>query len=289
MSAKKYSDPPEKLEFGSFEHLEWGQVALFKQTELLESVKDKLQVAEDHRGMAIAFTLNSIIETSRSILLICRHNVRDTYALSRTLFDATLNIGHYSIDSDLVQKAIKHASQKSFRDLFREVNLQKGTTINNISDIDNFPIPDGLKEAFNEFTNSKNKEIREWSPESKMNVFKKIHLISSEIDESIGNVLNFCLFSIYRHSSEVIHGTLFGSFFGLGFNLIDKTNNVKNPKEHEKYIYNMNAYLMHVLNLLLETSLKIVNQNYPIPDTLKSSRGYTNHLSKMATNSKTVD
>ena len=285
MNTNKYNDPPEKLKFGSFEHLEWGQVALFKQTQLLEKVKNKFQDAEDHRGMSISFTLNSIIETTRTILLISKRNVRDSYALSRILFDATLNIGYYSINDELVRKAINHASQKSFRDLFRDINLEDGTVINSFNGINDFTIPKKLKEALYEFTNSKNKEIREWSPESKMNVFKKIELISSEIDEDIGSVLNFCLFSIYRHSSEVIHGTLFGSFFGLGFNLIDKANIVKNTEEHQNYIYSMNSYLMHVLNLLLESSLKMINLNYPIPKILKSSRGYSNHLSKMTTKS----
>ena len=38
---KKYKDPPKYIPFGSKEHLEWGQVALFEQTKILQEVHDR--------------------------------------------------------------------------------------------------------------------------------------------------------------------------------------------------------------------------------------------------------
>lgn len=278
--AEKYDDPPEHVPFGSREHLEWGQVALFEQTKLLEQVHNRIIDSKDSRSIAMATTLSSIFETSRSILLLCRENVRDSYALSRILLDSTLNLAHYAIDEDLVEKAIRYSHQKSFRDLFREIDLEDFQIKTNLKNVNNIPLPKKLMEAYDEFTSSKGHELRHWSEESKKSAFKKIEIISLEIDEGIGQVLNLCLFSIYRHASEIIHGSLFGTFYGMGLTL-PGTEMVRNKEQYQNHVNNMNSYLMSILNLLLESALRIVNSCYQIEDILKESRELNNHLSSM--------
>ncbi|GAB5419135.1 MAG: hypothetical protein Crog4KO_06430 [Crocinitomicaceae bacterium] len=278
--AENFDDPPENVPFGSREHLEWGQVALFEQTKLLEQVHNRIIDSSDSRSIALATTLSSMFETSRSILLLCRNNVRDSYALSRILLDSALNMAQYAIDEELVDKAIRYSHQKSFRDLFREIDLEDFQIKTNLNDVNEIPLPKNLMEAYEEFTSTKGHELRHWSEESKMSAFKKIEIISTEIDEGIGQVLNLCLFSIYRHASEIIHGTLFGTFYGMGLTL-PGSEMVRSKEEYEDHVNNMNSYLMSILNLLLESTLRIVDSCYPIEDVLKESRELNSHLSSM--------
>lgn len=278
---------PDHIIFGSKEHLEWGQVALFEQTKLLEKAHIKIVNSSDSKSIALGISLMSMFETSRSILLLCRNNVRDSYALSRTLLDTTLNMALYSIDNNLVDKALRHAQQKSFRDIFRRIDLNDYAIKSDLKNIEGIVIPNKLKEAYHEFTSNKGKELRNWSDESKTNVFKKIQIVKKEIGEDIGNVLNFCLFSIYRHASEIIHGTLFGTFYGFGFELVNGIG-VKNSEEYQNYIFQMNSHLMSVLNLLLESTLKIVNSCYPIIEIIEHSRSLNNELNEMTKLSSSI-
>jgi hypothetical protein len=285
--SKKHKDPPKHIPFGSKEHLEWGQVALFEQTKILQEVHDRLLDSKDSKKMIFAMSIISIIETSRSILLLARTSVRDSYALSRILLDATLNIGYYSVDDEMIQKAIKYSHQKSFRDLFREPDTESLESTTKLENIENISLPPNLKKAFDEFTSRKGNEIRNWYGEPRDNVKKRIEKIEAKHGEGTGKVLNLCVFSIYRHASEIIHATFFGTNYGIGFTNANG-NYPKNKEQHLEYIYSMNSYLMSILNLLLESVIIIVNKDFPMTDLIKSSRELTNHLNELTTNANTV-
>lgn len=280
MKKNKYKDPPKNIKFGSKEHLEWGQVALFEQTKILQQVHDRLLDPEDSKKMIMAMSLISFCETSRSILLLARTSVRDSYALSRILLDATLNLGYYSVDEKIIDKAIKYSHQKSFRDLFREIVANSLTTKSKLDDFSSITLPKNLKDALDEFTSRKGNEIRNWYGEPRDNVFKRIEKIESVHGKGMAKVLNLCVFSIYRHASEIIHATFFGTAYGIGF-----TNaNGEYPKSDEDYriyLQNMNSYLMSILNLLAETCLRIIHSSFPMDDLFEKSRGLNNHLTEM--------
>ncbi|MDT0644953.1 DUF5677 domain-containing protein [Zunongwangia sp. F363] len=279
----KYNDPPDSIIFGSKEHLEWGQVALFEQTKILQEVHDRLLDPKDSKKMIMAMSIISIKETSRSILLLARNSVRDSYALSRILLDATLNLGYYSVDDKMIDKAIKYSHQKSFRDLFRDIDPSTLEAKSRLTEISDFKVPNNLKKAFEEFTSKKGNEIRNWYGEPRDNVYKRIEKIEKVHGKDMGKVLNFCLFSIYRHASEIIHATFFGTNYGIGFTNT-REEMPKNDEEYKIYIYKMNSYLMSVLNLLIETSIRIIDYDFHMEDLVEKSRGFTNHLTELTTN-----
>ena len=287
MTKKKYDDPPKSVPFGGKEHLEWGQVALFEQTNLLQKVHDKIIDPKNHKAMIMAISLISIHETTRSILILARTSVRDSYALSRIILDAVLNLAYYSIDDKMIDKANKHSHQKSFRDLFRTIDQENLSSISTLPDIEDFKLPQNLQKALDQFTSRKGNEIKNWYGEPRDSVFKKIEKIEAEFGEGMGKILNLCVFSIYRHASEIIHGTLFGTWYGIGFN---QTRNEipKNDKELIEYRIRMNSYLMSTLNLLMVASLEIINKDFPIEKLLKESKSISSQLTKMTTNANNL-
>jgi len=285
MKKDRFDDPPKNIKFGSKEHLEWGQVALFEQTKILQEVHDRLLDSKNSKKMIMAMSLISFFETSRSILLLARTSVRDSYALSRILLDATLNLGYYSVDDDMIDKAIKYSHQKSFRDLFREIDTDSLTTNNKISDFSSITLPNNLKDALDEFTSRKGNEIRNWYGEPRDNVFKRIEKIESVHGEGMAKVLNLCVFSIYRHASEIIHATFFGTAYGIGFTNANGEY-PKSDEDHKVYLQNMNSYLMSILNLLSETCIRIIHSSFPMEDLLEKSRGLNNHLTEMTSDKK---
>src|SRR5690606_35980765 len=67
---------------------------------------------------------------------------------------------------------------------------------------------DGLKEALEEF--SKNgREITDWTP---LNISRRIAAISN-FDPGAGVALGGALMAVYRHASELLHGTYFGVLY----------------------------------------------------------------------------
>lgn len=74
-------------------------------------------------------------------------------------------------------------------------------------------LSDELSEALREFTTKSGKERTEWTEE---NVTERLNVIASVHGEKAGTALHCCIFAVYRHASDILHGTLFGSLFSLG-------------------------------------------------------------------------
>jgi hypothetical protein len=70
-----------------------------------------------------------------------------------------------------------------------------------------------LKSAIAEFTRRKGGEITHWTPET---VEQKIVAIGARYGAEVSGDLLFAYFSIYRHASEIAHGSFFGALFSCG-------------------------------------------------------------------------
>lgn len=142
----------------------------------------------------------------------------------------------------MADRAMTHALQKSYRDLSRDMKV--GSM--NISlrwqgevDIENIP---ELREALDEFSTKAGSEVRQWTPE---NIETRLAAIASRYSTYVSTNLQFATFGIYRHSSEVLHGTLFGAMFSIGLLPF-----VGSPKSKEEVATYMRQNLNMVLILL---------------------------------------
>jgi hypothetical protein len=88
------------------------------------------------------------------------------------------------------------------------------------------PEPDAeLQQSLAMFTGKKDREITTWTDE---NVKERIEKIARKHGLPAVTGLMFGLFSIYRHSSEIVHGSLFGAQYSLGLTLPGR------PRTHEE-------------------------------------------------------
>lgn len=202
-------------EFGSTEttHRLWLFYA--KQVQLLEQARATIMQESAERWVVLVPLLYAAVDTSGSVLSLAQTGkVRDCYVLARTAFETIVNICFICAKGDeAVKRAKNHALQKAYRDLNREldINGQKlSLKWSGELKLDSNP---ELQAALAEFTSKKGREVTSWTPET---VQEQIKAIDSHYGKSISTNLQFALMAIYRHASDIAHGTFFGALFALG-------------------------------------------------------------------------
>jgi hypothetical protein len=108
-----------------------------------------------------------------------------------------------------------------------------------------------LQAALAEFTSKKGREITSWTPET---VQEQIETIDARYGKRISTNLQFALMSIYRHESDIAHGTFFGALFALG--LTSPSGPPKSPEELQ--IHQRQNLSMLLMMLGLATSALIM-------------------------------
>lgn len=251
-----------EIKLGTPEYLEVAQKTLDKTIRLIaKSLNEGLSNEKDDVAMSFALMSGPILDTSHSLLVLSSMGkMRDCYSLSRIIFDHVLNLGYFGANGeDSVKKALKHYHQKAFRDLDRKIEIKDLTFGIGLKDIERALISDKLKEALDYFTTNKGLEIRSWTGE---NVFKKIEIIRDYYGKEIGMILIINLFFIYRHSSEIIHGTLFGSLFARGLTK-PESEQPNNENELEEFHRTRISFVLICSILLNYVTLDIINIHYP--------------------------
>lgn len=251
-----------EIKIGSKEYLEKAQETLDKTIRIIaRSVNRGLANERDDIAMSFSLMTGPILDTSHSLLnLSSMGKMRDCYSLSRIIFDHVLNLGYFGAKGeDKVKEALKHYHQKAFRDLDRQIEIKDLKFSIGLKDIDKASISEKLQEALDYFTSKKGFEIRSWTSD---NVFKKIEIIRESYGREIGLMLIINLFFIYRHSSEIIHGTLFGSLFARG---MPKPENEQPNDEQELEIFHRTriSFVLVCTILLNYVTFYIINEHYP--------------------------
>lgn len=253
-----------KNELGSLEYLKRAQTALHKCIALVSKSIIDLPSIKDDVSMSFSLMAGPILESSHSMLILSNSlKMRDCYAISRMIFDLTLNLGYFGVKGEeAVKLSLQHYHQKAFRDLDREIEI-KGLKFGvGLKGLDKTNIDEKLKEALDFFTNKKGFEIRSWTGE---NVFKKIELIIEKYGNDIGMMMIINLFFIYRHSSEIIHGTMFGSLFSRGMTK-PESEQPNDEQELEKYHITYISFNLICVMLLIYSVFSIINSHYPRSD-----------------------
>lgn len=246
---------------GTIEYLEEIQKTLNKSIGIISRSINDLPSHKDDVSMSFSLMAGPIIETTHSLLILSNaRKLRDCYALSRIIFDLTLNLGYFGVKGEsAVKLSLQHYHQKAFRDLDREIEI-KGLKFGiGVKDIDKAKINEKLKEALDFFTNNKGFEVRSWTGE---NVFKKIELIIEKYGNDLGMILIINLFFIYRHSSEIIHGTMYGSLFVRGMTK-PESEQPSTEEELEKFQLTYISFNLICALLLNYVMFGIINTHYP--------------------------
>jgi hypothetical protein len=188
------------------------------QTGVLERVTEDMTRHAGHKILTSAGPIAVAAESScKSVVLLVEHDqIRDAFVCARTALLSIINAGFILAEGEEVaNRAQRHAIQKSVRDLDRLIEAGAIKFAIHWSGTDELKkkFPE-LESLLGEFTSAKGREITKWTVESE---FQKIASIARKYGEGVGSYLLIGMAVIYRHGSEIAHGTLFGESWHLGF------------------------------------------------------------------------
>jgi len=157
-------------------------------------------------------SVSESVATLRSLML--KTSLRDAYVIARVIYETSLNACFLLTDVEaLSARARVHAKQKALRSLVRAIEIS-GEQIFQFKPAgaeDYLQLPQH-QEWMDAFTSKAGREITSWTPET---VQKRLELVYEKFGSDVARGLAFGLL-IYRHASEIAHGTLFGTLFSWG-------------------------------------------------------------------------
>jgi hypothetical protein len=261
-----------KHSFGSEELLQEAHSTLHEQLKVIEASFKKLMDSADEITLHLYTLLFSIYDSCKSILILTPHyQVREIFVTARTIFELTLNIGYISaLGKPALEKAQRHMHQKEYRDLERQLNIESMNLSVKTLGLENLKVDKQLQNALDEYTNQKGLEVKSWTGD---NVFRKIDFISKTYGQKVKDILNIGLFNIYRHASEIAHGTLFGLFYIIGATSMKKRPNDTN----ELLVFHRQHLTLTILTvcMLIEANLTFMNSANNLSEEIKLSENLT--------------
>ena len=204
-----------KANIGSIESLQKFWKLLDDHRQVLEEARELTLKQQGATWLIAAPSSFAIFFSIESLLILARMGkTGDCFVLARVIFETIINICFVFAGGDgTAERAMRYAKQKGSRDLSRMMAIGGSKLSLKWEAIDGVDLPDDISEALQEFTSKKGREIRKWTPQS---IKQKIELIDKKYGSETTKRLFFPFFAIYRHASEIAHGTFFGVMFSMG-------------------------------------------------------------------------
>lgn len=255
-------------EFGSIEvtHRLWQ--FFITQTDLFEKAYKSAyeQLTGEVWGVILPLGY-SAVDTCGSIASLAQHGkTRDCFVLSRTVFETLVNICFILAKGESAAvRARRHALQKSHRDLARESVINRRGI--NLKYEGEFNLTLDTQAALDEFTSKKGREITSWTPET---TAEQIAAIDSQFGSPVGSIFHLTLLAIYRHSSEIAHGTYFGALFSLG--MTSPAGPPETPEKLQRRQRENLCMIMQLLGMTLSATIECLAIALPLQEIIESSR-----------------
>lgn len=194
----------------------WLEWAWFDTVDLSLRRATKLVQHADSPELSVLFPyLDSVLESNDSFrLLALRERLRDSYVIVRVIYETSLN-GCFVLTNpcELSDRASTHAKQKALRNVVRAIEVAGETVLRiEMQGADEVLQHPEHRKWLDEFTTKSGREIASWTPE---NVPQRLEAVYRRFGPTDSRGLAFGLL-LYRHASEIAHGTLFGTLFSWG-------------------------------------------------------------------------
>jgi hypothetical protein len=189
-----------------------------KECKIVEAVQATVAERDEPFCDVLFPLLYSVVDSNRALsLLVSQGAMRSAYVVARVSFETIVNACFILTKGpEAAERARRHAQQKAFRDLDREFEISGQKFRLTCSAKDEQAVDPDLQASLAMFTNKKGREITQWTDE---NVKERIEEIGAKYGPRAAGGLNLALVAIYRHGSEIAHGSLFGALFSLGLTL----------------------------------------------------------------------
>lgn len=243
---------------------DWPEWRYFNEvSNLLEQLISSAREADSAKvGMLFPF-LDSVRDSSVSLaVLVRRQALRDSYVIARVIYETAINACFLLTDAArLSERAKVHAGQKALRSLVRQIEVS-GTKVFEFKHqaTDVLMQQPTHKKWLDEFTSKAGREITSWTPETVQQRLEAIYLM---FGAGPTGGLAFGLL-LYRHASEIAHGTLYGTLFSWG--AAEPGRPLKSAQDLGRF---RRAELRHLLKLVcftLESLICVVSKTLGVPD-----------------------
>ena len=236
---------------------------------LLGETRSKAQESEsEHLGALFPF-LDAIDDSLGSLrILVHELKLRDAYVIARVVYETSVNACFLLTEPETLSvRASTHAKQKALRSLVRAIELA-GNQIFEFK-------PQGVEELLGdpkhqewlrEFTSKSGREITSWTPE---NVQQRLETAYVKFGHEATRGLAFGLL-IYRHASEIAHGTLFGTLFSWG--AMEPGYPLSSPSDIGKFRRTELRHLLKLVSFSLESLIRIVASTLEAPEVSVAAR-----------------
>lgn len=243
---------------------DWPEWRWLKNTQyLLQDAISRIQQSDSPELSEMFPFLDSAYESLESLgVLVEQHKLRDAYVISRVVYETSLNACFLITDPQvLALRAYTHAKQKALRSLVRAIEIS-GEKIFQFK-------PEGVealmqhpkhKEWLDEFTSKSGREVTSWTPE---NISQRLEAVYLKFGANTTRGLAFGLL-LYRHASEIAHGTLFGTLYSWGAMEVGKP--LSNPGEMGEFRKKELCHIMKLTSFSLESVIRIIGTQLGVED-----------------------
>ena len=194
-----------------------GLIAATMEPEFIHSPRTERIPIPDSVTQVLALMLQALGSSSHTLTRLSGtsgFHTRDCYSIARSIVEIAVNICYILAEGpNAAERAIRHARQKSYQDLERESEISNAIIRLTYSSRPDASAIEGLEADIAEFTSRTGRE-KGWMD---LSIDKRIEVAGGKLGDSVLNSLHFARFMVYRHSSEILHGTFFSAlyFFGL--------------------------------------------------------------------------
>ena len=260
---------PDKGDFGTLESAQRLDQFCSEQLALLDLMRDTFLSKDDSVWDVVTPLTFAAVDSGKSFLLLARAGKhRDAYILARTVYETLVNVCFICASGDVVaQRARTHALQKAFRDLNRQVDVDDQSLSITCTVQPTLAVRPELQSALAEFTGRKGREISSWTPET---VHERVEVVHKVYGTAISTSLQFGLASIYRHASEMLHGTLFGARFALGCS--GPSAPPKDPAALERFVREHICMLLLMVGLSVDATIRVLGDELELCDFVQNSK-----------------
>lgn len=153
--------------------------------------------------------LLGISDSLESLSVLSKINkMRDCYVISRMLYETSINILYIAATNfEAMDEMIEYTKQKTNFESARSISIDK-TTVSFVFDGKSHSVGFGKENSID-----MKGDPRDWT---KQNLSRRINIINKKYGDLVTHFLQVAHLTIYRTSSDIVHGTLYGMRHSLG-------------------------------------------------------------------------
>lgn len=216
-----------------------------EQIKVYKEACDFILHSDTKHSQELFLLLLGISDSLESLSVLAKINkMRDCYVISRMLYETSINVLYITATNfQAMDEMIEYTKQKTTFESARSISIDK-TTVSFVFDGKNHSVGFGKENSID-----MKGDPRDWT---KQNLSRRINSINKKYGDMVTHFLQVAHLTIYRTSSDIVHGTLYGMRHSLG---------IVNKKDES---FSIEGMLNHNFGAIITLLLNVSNCIYAI-------------------------